>query len=63
MPEDRVDHVVLGSAAVLAAGACWSWLYLRYESIWPAWISHVIADAAVFIVGWQLLFSRTPFDG
>lgn len=56
-------QVVLGSAAVLAAGACWSWLYLRYESIWPAWISHVVADAAVFLVGWQLLFFRTPFDG
>ena len=53
------EHVVLGSAAVLAAGAGWSWLYLRYESIWPGWISHVAADAAVFLVGWQLLFSRT----
>lgn len=50
------EHVVLGSVAVLAAGACWSWLYLRYESIWPAWISHVVADATVFLVGWQLLF-------
>ena len=50
------EHVVLGSAAVLAAGACWSWLYLRYESIWPAWISHVVADIAVFVIGWQLLF-------
>ena len=49
-------HVVLGSAAVLAAGACWSFLYLRYDSIWPGWISHVVADAAVFLVGWQLLF-------
>jgi membrane protease YdiL (CAAX protease family) len=53
------EHVVLGSAAVLAAGACWSWLYLRFASIWPAWVSHVVADAAVFLVGWQLLFSRT----
>jgi len=52
-------HVVLGSAAVLTAGACWSWLYLRYDSIWPGWISHLAADVAVFLVGWQLLFSRT----
>lgn len=50
------EHVVLGSAAVLAAGACWSFLYLRYDSIWPSWISHVVADAAVFLIGWQLLF-------
>jgi hypothetical protein len=56
-------HVVLGSLAVLVAGACWSFLYLRYDSIWPGWISHVVADIAVFVIGWQLLFSRTSFDG
>ena len=56
-------QVVLGSLAVLAAGACWSFLYLRYASIWPAWISHVVADIAIFVIGWQLLFARTPFDG
>ena len=49
-------QVVLGSLAVLAAGACWSFLYLRYASIWPAWISHVVADIAIFVIGWQLLF-------
>ena len=48
--------LLLGSLAVLAAGACWSFLYLRYASIWPGWISHVIADLAVFVIGWQLLF-------
>jgi membrane protease YdiL (CAAX protease family) len=50
-------QVALGSLAVLAAGACWSFLYLRYDSIWPGWISHVVADVAVFAVGWQLLFA------
>jgi len=55
--------LVLGALAVLVAGACWSFLYLRYDSIWPGWISHVVADIAVFVIGWQLLFSRTPFDG
>jgi membrane protease YdiL (CAAX protease family) len=49
-------QIALGSLAVLAAGACWSFLYLRYESIWPGWISHVIADLAVFGIGWHLLF-------
>jgi uncharacterized protein len=55
--------LVLGSLAVLVAGACWSFLYLRYDSIWPGWISHVVADIAVFVIGWQLLFSRTPIGG
>jgi len=47
---------VLASAGVFAGGAAWSWLYMRYRSIWPGWISHVLADIAVFGVGWFLLF-------
>lgn len=46
----------LASLGVLAAGACWSWLYLRFDSIWPGWMSHVIADVAIFGLGWYLLF-------
>jgi hypothetical protein len=53
-------QVALGSLAVLAAGACWSFLYLRYASIWPGWISHVLADLAVFAIGWHLLFASAP---
>ena len=56
-------QVALGSLAVLAAGACWSFLYLRYESIWPGWISHVIADLAVFVIGWHLLFASAHLYG
>lgn len=47
---------VLASAGVFAGGLVWSWLYQRYRSIWPCWISHVLADAAVFGIGWYLLF-------
>jgi membrane protease YdiL (CAAX protease family) len=46
----------LASAGVFAGSVIWSWLYLRYRSIWPGWISHVLADIAVFGVGWWLLF-------
>jgi len=46
----------VASLAVFAAGACWSWLYLRFRSIWPGWISHVLADVAIFGLGWLLLF-------
>jgi membrane protease YdiL (CAAX protease family) len=46
----------LGSLGVLIAGMAWAWLYLRYRSIWPGWISHVLADVAVFAIGWMLLF-------
>ncbi len=46
----------LASAGVFVGGLIWSWLYLRYRSIWPCWLSHVLADVAVFGIGWYLLF-------
>lgn len=49
-------YVFLASAGVFAGGLIWAWLYHRYRSIWPGWISHVFADIAVFGVGWWLLF-------
>jgi membrane protease YdiL (CAAX protease family) len=47
---------ILASAGVFAGGCVWSWLYLRYRSVWPCWASHVLADIAVFGIGWWLLF-------
>jgi membrane protease YdiL (CAAX protease family) len=46
----------LGSIGVFAGGALWSWLYLRYRSVWPCWISHVLVDIAVFAIGWRIVF-------
>jgi membrane protease YdiL (CAAX protease family) len=48
--------VLAASAGVFAGGLIWAWLYLRYRSIWPGWLSHVLADVAVFGVGGWLLF-------
>jgi len=28
----------LGSCGVFIGGAAWSWLYLRYRSIWPGYV-------------------------
>jgi membrane protease YdiL (CAAX protease family) len=47
---------LIGSAGVFAGGAVWSGLYLRYGSLWPGWVSHMIVDVAVLAVGWTLLF-------
>ena len=46
----------LASLGVFLGGALWAVLYHRYRSIWPAWVSHIIADVAVFAVGWEVLF-------
>ena len=49
---------LLGSAGCFIGGALWSWLYLRYRSIWPGYIAHVFADAAIYIIGWWLIFGQ-----
>jgi len=49
-------ETILASAGVFVGGVVWAWLYHRYRSIWPGWISHVLADIAVFGTGWWLVF-------
>lgn len=49
---------LLASAGCMAAGIVWSAMYLKYKSIWPSYISHVLADAAIFLVGWWLIFGN-----
>ena len=49
--------VILGSFAVCTAGIIWSQCYLSYRSLWPSYISHAIADLALAIIGWQILFN------
>lgn len=48
--------VGLGSLGVFVAGAIWSFCYRTYNSIVPGYISHILADIAIGIIGWDLLF-------
>jgi membrane protease YdiL (CAAX protease family) len=34
-------------AVVLVAGLTWAWLTVRYRSLWPAWVSHMLADTII----------------
>jgi len=47
---------ILASMGILIGGAVWSWLYLKYRSVWPGYLSHAIVDIAVFAVGWLIIF-------
>jgi membrane protease YdiL (CAAX protease family) len=47
---------ILASLGIFVAGATWSWCYLKYKSVWPGYLSHAIVDAAVFGVGYILIF-------
>ena len=42
--------VVLGATAIFVSGLLFSWLYLRYRSVWVVWLCHAIADVGLFIV-------------
>ena len=41
-------QTIIASFGLLSAAAIWSWLYIRYRSIWVCWLSHAICDVAVF---------------
>lgn len=45
------------SACVAVGGAFWAWLYQRSEQLYAPWLSHALVDAAIFIVGYQMIFS------
>lgn len=45
------------AAAVGAGGAYWAWLYHRSGSLLGPWLGHLMADAAIFVIGYQLAFA------
>lgn len=51
---------LLGSTGVCLGGAIWSWLYLRYRSIWPGYLSHALVDVPIFVIGYLLIFEHGP---
>jgi membrane protease YdiL (CAAX protease family) len=44
----------LFSAAVAIGGAVWAWLYDRSGSIYSPWLSHLIIDAGIFLIGYDV---------
>lgn len=32
---------------VFVAGLVWAWMTVRYRSLWPAWLSHTLADTII----------------
>jgi uncharacterized protein len=43
------------SLAVAVGGAFWAWLYHRSGSLYGPWLSHLLIDAAIFAVGYDLV--------
>jgi membrane protease YdiL (CAAX protease family) len=44
------------SVGVGVGGAIWAWLYERSGSICACWLSHLLVDAAIMAVGYNLAF-------
>lgn len=44
-------------AGVAIGGAIWAWLYERTGSLLGPWLSHLLADAAILLVGYELLMT------
>ena len=45
----------LGSLGVGVGGLYWAWLYCRTGSLYASWLSHLVVDAGIFAIGWQIL--------
>ena len=46
----------LFSLAIAIGGAAWAWLYHRSGSLVGPWLSHLLVDAAIFVIGYHLVF-------
>ncbi|MGQ0635035.1 MAG: CPBP family intramembrane glutamic endopeptidase [Planctomycetaceae bacterium] len=44
------------SFAVTFGGALWAWMYQRTGALWAPWVSHLLVDAGIFCVGYDLAF-------
>jgi len=47
---------MLCSFFIFVGGMLWSWMFMRYNTIWPGWLSHALVDIAVFGTGYVLIF-------
>ena len=57
-------HIALiCSAGVFIGGALWSFMYRRYRSVWPGYISHAVVDLAIFGIGAVIMRLGTIING
>lgn len=48
----------LFSLAILIGGIVWAYLYHHYGSIYAVWVSHMLVDAGIFWIGYDLVSSQ-----
>lgn len=45
----------LFAICVAIGGVIWAWIYERTRNLYGAWISHLLVDAGIFVVGWDIV--------
>jgi membrane protease YdiL (CAAX protease family) len=55
LPGKVLTGVLPGGLAVAVGGAMWAWIYERAGSLVAPWLSHLLSDATLFAIGWDLL--------
>lgn len=55
LPGHFWSAVVPFSLGVAAGGGFWAWLYRRSDNLYAPWLSHLLVDAAIMVVGHDML--------
>lgn len=50
-----LTYLLAGSVAV--GGLVWAWLYERTQNLYAPWLSHLIVDAGIFLLGFDVIRS------
>jgi membrane protease YdiL (CAAX protease family) len=59
LPGQLFSAVLPFVACVGIGGGIWCWLYERTGSVYAPWISHLLVDASLFVVGYDLFFVQS----
>jgi membrane protease YdiL (CAAX protease family) len=55
-PEIQSWGIWVFPAFVFVAGVVWSISYGKFQSLWPNWVSHLMADVAILWIGYRLVW-------
>lgn len=47
--------ILVGTLGVFIGGMVWGYMFVKQNHLWGAWISHILADAAIFWMAWNLI--------
>jgi membrane protease YdiL (CAAX protease family) len=48
--------VIAAALGIFIGAALWSFMYIKYRSIWPGYLSHAIVDLCIFGIGAVIIF-------